>query len=129
MQTAYTIDAARRLNNIVIVGRLNLHGLFDLLTRLQADEAFEPSYDTIVDYSGVTEIEIQPEDLLAIVAGLQKQDLRLGRCAIITGEQPAVKAYSEVYVDTIRGKLEMEHCVCRNLIEAEIWLGLRSLRG
>lgn len=127
MPATYSIDPSRRVIRVEFSGTINLQALLGILHAAQADPAFDPHFDTIGDYSGVTAVDLQPGDLMAILAGLQQHDLRIGRCAMVTGKHPTMLAYAKVYQNLICGKVKVEHRACETMAEAETWVGLRKV--
>lgn len=123
----YTIDPVRRLIRVIFTGPLNLEVLSGVARATQADAAFNPAFDTIGDFSGVTQVDLQPGDLQAIMTEMQRQDRRFGRCAMVTGEDRAMLAYAKVYQDLVEGKVKVEHRACKTMVEAETWIGLRKI--
>lgn len=129
MTGRYEIDAPRRINVVTYAGRLDLAGIFELLMALNADPQFDPGYDTLTDYTGVTDLQITPDDIHAIHHALENQDARTGRIAMVLGEDRSHHAYVKVCTAAMTPELRARHGIFQSRAEAEAWLGLMDVRA
>lgn len=63
MPASYTIDMKRRLVMSSGVGVLTREDLWGHMERLSKDPDFDPAFSQIIDFTNVTEVEVDPEDV------------------------------------------------------------------
>ena len=128
MGIEYKFDEERGATIVRGWGYLNLDQLLEALMRLNQDPGFNPEYQTLCDYTEVTELDLDPEALLAIIRETQKVDQRQGRTAMIMADDRTHQSIAKLYEMLAAEGLNDKHRVFNNVVEAEIWLGLRDLR-
>ena len=128
MGIEYKFDKARKATFVRGWGDLNLEQLLEALTQLNQDPDFNPEFQTLCDYTDVDNLDLDPDALLTIIRETQKIDRRQGRTAMVMAEDRAHKSIGKVYEQLAAEGLGDAHRLFDNIVEAEIWLGLRDLR-
>ena len=129
MGIEYTFDKERGATLVRGWGYLNLEQLLEALMKLNQDPDFNPDYQTLCDYTEVSELDLDPEALLAIIRETQKVDQRAGRTAMIMSDDRAHQSIAKLYEMLAAEGLNEKHRVFNNTAEAEVWLGLCDVRN
>lgn len=89
-----------------------------------ATKGFEPSFDTVIDFTGVKEIRLSAKDLLDLPEELKKTEKRTGRGAMVIGGGFSRFAFAKLFCDISAkfGSAEIRHKAFRTMEEAEAWL-------
>lgn len=118
----YSIDHGKRIVFAERHDALNRNAVYAEWLALKELEGFDPSYDTVVDYSGVTEVDLDYNDLKQLNEDMPSKDPRTGNVAIVTGLQYGRFLMGRFFCLIANLATSRKHQVFQNNAEAEIWL-------
>ena len=124
MSVTYTLDCAQRTLFITATGDLNRSMLEDAFDQVCTDPAFAPTFDTVVDFSAVIQLNLDMMDIQKLVARIQKNTEPQGRFAIITGTDQGRYSLGVYFKALAEGVSETQLRIFRTADEANLWLGL-----
>jgi hypothetical protein len=115
-----SIDVGQRLVTSVAEGVLDLTLLIEHSESLKADPRFDPSFDQIADFSGVTDIRLSPDDVRHLAAhsifSAQSRRVAIAPSDLTFGMGRMFQSYIRLFGGA-------EHaCIFRNRSEALEWL-------
>ena len=93
---------------------------------MQRLDGFDPAYDTLVDYSDVTRIDLDYEDVKQLSRDMASLDPRTGNVAIVTGIRLGGYFLARFYCLITNIMASRKHQVFQSRAEAVSWLA--SLR-
>lgn len=118
----YKIDHQKRTLFVARLDRLSKDRIFSEWEAMQQVEGFDPTYDTIVDYSGVSSVDLDSSDLLEINREMPARDPRTGNVAIISGLEQGRYLLARFFCKLSNIGAARKHQVFHNAAEAELWL-------
>lgn len=122
MAATYVIDEARRLVSSKASGTLTAAEIFDHQARLRADKAFKPDFRQIIDFTEVTEVNLQPDDMYRIADG---SPFRAGARRAFIIRRPLLYGLARMF-QILTEAHEAEIKIFCSVEEANEWLGLES---
>ena len=93
---------------------------------IQQLDGFDPAYDTLVDYSDVSTINLDYDDVKQLGRDMSSLDPRTGNVAIVTGHRQGGYLMARFYCLITNLLANRKHQVFQSRAEAEAWLS--SLR-
>lgn len=124
---AYAIDPAKGLIDVAIEGVVTRARLLKTLAGIQADPSFDERFDTLADYTAMTDLAMSVEDLSTMVTQHETEDRRQGRTAMVLGTHRHGRAFADLFEQLSSAKLGQKHRAFATRAEAEAWLGLVDL--
>lgn len=85
-------------------------------------EGFDPSYDTLVDYSLVPRVDLDVPDIMQIKKDIPEYDPRTGNVAIVSGLTHGRYLLARFFCSAANLIPGRKHQVFQTREEAEIWL-------
>jgi hypothetical protein len=122
MSVQHTISCAKRTIFITGSGDLNRAMLRDLFRKITTDPAFDPSFDTIADFSDVVYLDLNVADIRSLVERTMSKDIRSGRFAIITGTDQGRYSLGVYFSVLAEGVSDTRQRIFRTADEAHNWL-------
>lgn len=121
MPATYVIDATNRIVLFVLGGAVTLRELAHEITRLNNDPGFDPGFAELLDFTGVTEVEISFADSKS----LQELDpfFSGSKRALVVGPQSSAYGTARMYQMMRKGKTPAE--IFKSRKEALSWLAAR----
>ena len=126
-EVRYFIDHDKRILNAERRDNLTKEGIYAEWHAMQQLEGFDPSYDTIVNYSLVPCIDLGVSDIMKINDDMPRYDPRTGNIAIISGLKHGRYLLGRFFCQIANLIVSRKHQVFNTRAEAEIWL--LSLHG
>jgi len=118
----YSIDHGKRILFAERRDVLNKRAVYAEWQAIRELDGFDPSYDTLVDYSGVTEVDLDYSDLKQLNEDMPKLDPRTGHVAIVTGLLYGRYLMGKFFCLIANLATSRKHKVFQNSAEAEVWL-------
>ena len=130
MAYTFEIDARNHIVRVQVTGVDTPADVEQRIREVTNDLRWSPGMNVIVDYSGATRSEISPDYLakVATVHSMLRAFLGDGRLAIVAGEETAA-GFTRMWDAYVQGRSSMQIRVCRDVKEAEAWLGLPPAGG
>ncbi|MCR4378927.1 MAG: hypothetical protein NUV50_12650 [Rhodospirillales bacterium] len=122
MSVQHTINRAQRTIFITGSGDLNRSMLQDLFRKITTDPAFDPSFDTVADFSDVVYLDLNLTDIQSLVERTLAKDIRNGRFAIITGTDQGRYSLGVYFSVLAEGVSDTHQRIFRTAPEAHNWL-------
>lgn len=122
MSIQHTINRAQRTIFITGSGDLNRSMLQDLFRKITTDPAFDPSFDTVADFSDVVYLDLDLADIQSLVERTLSKDIRNGRFAIITGTDQGRYSLGVYFSALAEGVSDTHQRIFRTAPEAHNWL-------
>ena len=97
-------------------------GIYAEWKAMQELDGFDPSYDTIVDYSLVPSVELNAEEIRELNRDMPVLDPRTGNIAIVTGLEFGRYLLARFFCKIANLALKRKHQVFNSKVEAEVWL-------
>ncbi len=123
-----TIDYERRRILFTQQGLLDKNSVLTSYRRVFSAEGFDPSYDTVVDYQKVTEVNLGPQDFREILREVRETETRTGRGVLIVGSDIGrlilAKLFCELSAVLSRKKIRWKPF--QTASDAEKWLQLSA---
>lgn len=101
---------------------LNKKGVYAEWNAVQQLDGFDPSYDTIVDYSLVPRVDLDVSDLFELNKEMPNYDVRTGNVAIVAGLQKGRQMLARFFCKIVNVIGRRKHQVFTTKTEAELWL-------
>ena len=101
---------------------LTKEGVYAEWHAMQQLEGFDPSYETIVDYSFVPRIDLDVSDIIQINSDISKYDPRTGNVAIVAGLTLGRHMLARFFCTIANVVPSRKHQVFNTRAEAEVWL-------
>lgn len=118
----YLIDPAERILYAERHDVLTKQGIYAEWHAMQQLDGFNPSYETIVDYSFVPRVELDVSDLMELNKEMPKHDPRTGNIAIISGLKDGRYFLARYFCRIANLVTSRKHQVFQTKSEAELWL-------
>lgn len=85
---------------------------------------FDPSYDTLVDYTGLVEVALGADDLKPILEEARKIERRSGRAALVVGKDLGRLMFAKLFclLADAFGPGDVHYAAYKTTAEAEAWL-------
>ena len=122
MSVQHTINRAQRTIFITGLGDLNRSMLQDLFRKITTDPAFDPTFDTVADFSDVVYLDLDLADIQSLVERTLSKDIRNGRFAIITGTDQGRYSLGVYFSVLAEGVSDTRQRIFRTAPEAHNWL-------
>lgn len=122
MSVHHTIDRAKRTIFITASGDMNRPMLRALFRKITADPAFDPTFDTVADFSDVVYLDLNVADIQALVMDTLSKDMRNGRFAIVTGTDQGRYSLGVYFSVLAQGVSDTRQGIFRTAPEAHTWL-------
>ena len=105
-------------------GNLDRENIIQSYYVLNGTEGFDPTYDTLVDFQNVEEIEIGFDDIKTVLVETLKVDKRTGRAAIIVGPDTGryILAKLGCELSVLISDIKVRYKAFQTFDEAEKWL-------
>ena len=117
-----SIDQDSRIISFERFDDLTKEGVYAEWQAMQQVEGFDPSYDSIVDYSRVPVVDVDAADILQINKDIPKCDPRTGNVALISGLSKGRHMLAEFFCSLTNLVTKRKHQVFNTRAEAEVWL-------
>lgn len=127
MNVTVTIDHDKRTNFVKWEGRVTADDILQAMMALHENPQFDPSYDTLCDYTNVHEMVMTAADMERLLRVMDEHDMRCGRTAMVMPTDRAQQNVGKVMSKALAAKGSDVHLMCTSHLEAEVWLGLRKL--
>ncbi len=87
-------------------------------------EGFGPGYDTLVDYRGITELNLGVSDLMDILSEAKEIEQRTGRAALVVGQDTGRYIFTKLFCALTEkfGSAKVRYMAFQTIEEAEQWL-------
>lgn len=118
----YFVDHANRILYAERNDNITKEGIYAEWHAIQQVEGFDPSYDTIVDYSSVPCVDLDVPDLMELNREMSNYDVRTGNVAIITGFSQGRYMLARFFCRMVNLISRRKHQVFNTKAEAEAWL-------
>jgi hypothetical protein len=118
----YLVDHARHIIYAERDDDLTKRRIFAEWEAIQRIERFDPAYDTIVDYSRVTRVDLDTADLVELNREMPRRDRRTGNVAIVAGLNTGGYLLARFFCTIANLSKERKHQVFQSTAEAEFWL-------
>lgn len=122
MPAHHVIDIANRIVLTVFTGVLTMHDVVENTEKLHSDAAFDPTFSELIDFTAVSDIELDPSELRT----LHKRDpfSIVSKRALVVGLPNSIYGAAQMY----RMMRANEVCVgiFHTITEASRWLGSNS---
>ena len=122
MSVQHTINRAQRTIFITGSGDLNRSMLQDLFRKITTDPAFDPTFDTVADFSDVVYLDLDLAGSQSLVERTMSKDIRNGRFAIITGTDQGRYSLGVYFSVLAEGVSDTRQRIFRTAPEAHNWL-------
>ena len=101
---------------------LTKDGVYAEWYAMQQLEGFDPSYETIVDYSHVPRVDLNSSDLIELNKEMPEHDPRTGNIAIVSGLKRGRYLLARFFCTIANMVGSRKHQVFNTQAEAEVWL-------
>ena len=118
----YFIDHDKRILYAERHDHINKEGVYAEWKAIQQLDGFDPSYETIVDYSFVPRVDIDISDIMELNREMPNHDPRTNNVAIVTGSLTGRIILAEYACTLINFVSHRKHQVFKTKSEAESWL-------
>ena len=116
------IDHDNRIIYFERYDNLTKEGVYAEWQAMKELEGFDISYDSIVDYSNVTCVDVDAADIIKINSDIPKYDNRTGNVALISGLSQGRHMLAQFFCSLTNLIPGRKHQVFNTRAEAEIWL-------
>lgn len=128
MNVNVTIDHDKRTNFVHWERCVTADSILQAMMALHEDPEFNPSYDTLCDYTHVDELVMTPDDMSRLLDVMESHDMRCGRTAMVMPTDRGQQNVGKVMSTALAAKGSDVHKMFTSYFEAEVWLGLRLLK-
>ena len=101
---------------------LTREGVYAEWQAVQQVEGFDPTYDSIADYSRVPVVDVDASDIMKINSDIPKYDPRTGNVALISGLSKGRQMLAQFFCTLTNLVTSRKHQVFNTRAEAEVWL-------
>lgn len=118
----YFIDHDKRILYAERHDSLTKEGIYAEWKHIQQLDGFDPSYETIIDYSFVPRVDLDVSDIMELNKAMSDHDVRTSHVAIVAGllkGRHMLARYFCTITNLIRSR---KHQVFTTKSEAESWL-------
>lgn len=118
----YRIDHDNRILYAERRDILTKEGIYAEWSAMQNLNGFDPSYETIVDYSFVPRVDLDVSDLMELNREMPNHDPRTGNIAIVSGLKHGRYLLGRYFCTIANLIINRKHQIFQTMTEAEIWL-------
>lgn len=118
----YFIDHDNRILYMERHDDLTKKGVYAEWSSMQELDGFDPSYDSIVDYSLVTCVDVDVSDIMELNREMPKHDIRTGNIAFVSGLRQGRYMLARFFCRIANLIGDRKHQVFNTRAEAELWL-------
>ena len=118
----YFIDHDKRIVYAERHDNISKEGVYAEWAAIQQIDGFDPSYETIVDYSFVPCVDLNVPDIIELNREMPNHDVRTNNVAIVTGILKGrfiLAKYACTLVNLVSSR---KHMVFNTKSEAELWI-------
>ena len=101
---------------------LTKKGVYAEWSSMQQLDGFDPSYETIVDYSFVPVIDVDASDIMELNREMSKHDVRTGNIALVVGLIYGRYILARFFCRIANMIGKRKHMVFNTKAEAEAWI-------
>lgn len=124
MPITFEIDSDHKAVFVTGTGNLTKAAISGYLKELFQDPAFDPTFCHLIDYSEISEIEVDTNDLVEIVEATKSSDPRKGKIAVVIGDNLGRSFLADFYVEFSRLAKGQEMRSFETADAAKAWLEL-----
>ena len=118
----YFIDHDKRILYAERHDNISKEGVYAEWDAIQKLDGFDPSYETIVDYSFVPRVDLDASDLIELNREMPNYDVRTGNVAIVTGLLKGRHMLARFFCTMTNLFGDRKYQVFTTKSEAEAWL-------
>ena len=118
----YSIDHDNRILYMERHDDLTKKGVYAEWSSMQELDSFDPSYDSVVDYSFVTCVDVDVSDIIELNREMPKHDVRTGNIALVSGLREGRYMLAQFFCRIANLMGSRKHMVFNTNVEAESWL-------
>lgn len=118
----YDIDHKNRILYAERYDDLTKERIYAEWDAMQKIDGFNPSYETIVDYSRVTRVDLDASDLKELHKEMPNHDPRTGNIAIVSGLSYGRYSLGKLFCTLANMILKRKHQIFQTRTEAELWV-------
>jgi hypothetical protein len=118
----YFIDHDKRILYAERHDNITKEGVYAEWKAIQQLDGFDPSYETIVDYSFVPCVDLDAHDLMELKKNMSDYDVRTNHVAIVTGELEGRYMLAKFFCTISNLIYQRKNKVFKTKAEAELWL-------
>ena len=118
----YFIDHDNRILYMERHDNLTKKAVYAEWSSMQELDCFDPSYESVVDYSFVTCVDVDASDIIELNREMPKHDIRTGNIAIVTGITQGRFMLARFFCRIANLIGSRKHMVFNTKAEAELWL-------
>jgi hypothetical protein len=127
--TSISVSNDHDKQRIVLVhsGEINKAYAIDAYDQIFNANGFDPSYDAIIDYSGLTHVNLSFSGLKFLSEHFNSIDVRTGNNAFVVGNDRGRLSFAKLYT-TVRNLIprnKSRYKALKSIADAEIWLQSR----
>lgn len=123
----YSIDHGKHILYAERHDNITKPGIYAEWEAMQQLDGFDPAYDTLVDYSHVSKVELDYPDLNELNNDMPRLDPRTGNIAIVSGLKQRHYYLARFFCLIANTITSRKHQVFKNRNDAESWLlGMRK---
>jgi len=118
------VDSEKRRSLFAQWGVLDRESAIRSYSIIHQVEGFDPSFDTLVDYRGITEVDLGFEDLKSILQTAKNIEKRTGRGALVVGPDAGRLIFTKLFCtfSTQIGNMQIRYRAFPTIEDAEKWL-------
>ena len=118
----FFIDHDKRILYAERHDNLGKEGVYAEWNALQQLDGFDPSYETIIDYSFVPRVDLDVSDIMELNREMPNYDVRTNNVAIVAGHQKGRHMLARYFCTITNLIRNRKHQVFTTKSEAESWL-------
>lgn len=118
----YQLDHDNHLLHFSVTGKLTKEVILDQWRFLPHLDGFDPSYDTISDYRGLTDVDISVPDLQDLIRRFPDEDPRIGHIAFVIGPDKGRYYFSKFVSALVSTASKRKVGVFETKDKAQSWL-------
>lgn len=121
---AISVDHAKRRILFAQWGVLDRESAMRSYRVIHGVDGFDPSYDTLVDYTCLSEVALAFQDLRPILEAAKAIEKRTGRGALVIGADVGRLMFAKLFclLSEAFGKTSIRYGAFATVAEAEAWL-------
>ena len=118
----YFIDHDKRILYAERHDNITKEGVYAEWNAIQQLDGFDPSYETVVDYSSVPRVDLDVSDLMELNREMPNYDVRTNNVAIVVGLLKGRHMLARYFCHIANLFGSRKHMVFTTKAEAECWL-------
>jgi len=118
----YFIDHDNRILYMERHDDLTKKGVYAEWRSMQEIDGFDPSYDSVVDYSFVTCVDVDASDIMELNREMPKHDHRTGNIALVSGLTQGRYMLARFFCRIANLIGSRKHMVFNTKAEAGLWI-------